>query len=393
MDAAVIGKTNRAVRDVMQTALLGPVHTLGTGLIPRECLAKNPSKQQGVPDMVDTIFVKHISGGISTIKLFSCQMDVGVIMGQDWDIAGFDEEPDKAWSDQARMRVVSRRGRMFYTFTPEDGYTEVVNELLEMPEESCERITITVDDAEKYYPQDVRERLERDMPEWQKEFRLYGRPSVGEKGRVFKFSRDMFVIEPMDPEPHWRRVAGLDVGYGHPTVAIDIYIDDSTPEATFYVLNEYFSKEELPDIHAAKLRTWGDVDFYVDPSSRRRAPTDGQDLYSMYEARGLSIQMANNDLEASITLINQLLANRQLFISSDCEHLIDQMGLYRRVIDKKSYRAVILRRDNDCIDGLRYGLMAHESSRIPMKKKPKPWEVVQKVNIKQWKPLNPRIGY
>lgn len=393
VEMGIIGKSNRAVREVIQTELLGPVHNLGTGMIPKTLMARNPSKQQGVPDMVDTIFVKHSSGGVSTAKLFSTEMKVSTIMGQNWDFADFDEEPTKEWFDQGRMRVVSKSGQMFFTFTPEEGYTEVINEILEMDESICERITITIDDAEKYYPPEERARLEKELPEWQKEFRFYGRPSVGEKGRVFKFSRDSFVIDPMDPEPTWRRVAGLDVGYGHATCALDLYIDDSTPEATFYVLNEYYSKEELPDIHAAKLRTWGDVDFFVDPSAKRRSNTDGRNLYTMYEERGLSIFMANNDVDASILLINQLLANRQLFISSECTHLIDQMGLYRRVIDKKTHRAAILKRDDDAIDPLRYAIMAHESARVPYRRRPKPWEVVQKVNVKEWKPFNPVVGY
>lgn len=394
VEIGIIGKTNRAVRDVMQVALLGPSMEPGTGMIPKDALAKAPTKQQGVPDLVDTIFVKHVSGGISTAKLFSCQQGPEVIMGQNWDLAAFDEEPTQEMYDQARMRIVSRNGIMLLTFTPEDGLTSLCDYLLRLPEDMCERVFITWDDAAVFMPAEERERQAREMPEWQKEFRMYGRPSVGERGRVFKYSRDMFVIDPIEPEKTWRRVAGLDVGYGHATCAIDLYIDDRTTEPTYYVVNEYFSREELPDTHAAKLRGWGDVDFYIDPSSRRRAPTDGQNLFDMYKNRGLNIVLANNDVDASILFINQLLANKQLFICSNCTTLIEQMGLYRRVIDKKTNRSTILKRDDDAIDPFRYALMAADNARVPNVIKPKHVEqITQKVKFNEWRPADPRYGY
>lgn len=392
VDIGVVGKTNRAVRDVMQKNLLGPLYDLGTGMVPKDYFARPPSRQQGIPDLIDTAFVKHASGGVSTVKFFSCQMDVGVIMGQDWDMVAFDEEPSPEWYRQARMRIVSRSGLMLLTFTPEDGWTEIVTELYELDEDLIERITITVDDA-PYYPKKEREKLERELSDWEKEFRLYGRPSMGEAGKVFRHPESNYVIDSMDPEPHWRRVGGLDVGYGHATCALDVYIDDSTPEATFYVLREYFSKEELPDVHAAKLRAWGDIDFYIDPSSKKRAPTDGNNLFTMYENRGLSLFMANNDVDASILFINQLFNNRQLFISKDCPNLIEQIAMYRRVVEKKTNRAVILKRNDDAIDPLRYALMANETARVPNRRKPQPWEVTQKVNLVQWKPFNAKVGY
>lgn len=393
VNIAVVGKTNRATREVMQKALLGPIWDIGTGMIPKDSIAKPPTKQQGVADSVDTVFVNHVSGGVSTIQLYSCQMDVGVLMGQNLDLVDFDEEPTAEWMSQARMRIVSNNGSLLLTFTPEDGYTDVVNKLFEMDEEHIERIIITAHDAKAYYPAEELKRLEQELPEWEKEFRLYGRPSMGEKGRVFRYPRDSYEIDPIDPEPTWRRVAGLDVGFGHATTAIDLYIDDSTPMATFYALQEYFSKEELPDIHSAKLRAWGDVDFYIDPSSKRRAPTDGNNLYKMYEDRGLNLVPANNDVDASIIFINQLLANRQLYVSKDCPNLLEQMGLYRRVVDKKTNRAIIHKKNQDCIDALRYAIMAHEYARVPYRRAPKPHELVPKVEIKQWKPFDLRMGY
>lgn len=393
VNIAVVGKTNRATREVMQKALLGPIWDMGTGMIPKDCLSKAPTKQQGVADSVDTIFVNHVSGGVSSIQLYSCQMDVGVLMGQNLDLVDFDEEPTAEWVSQARMRIVSNNGFLLFTFTPEDGYTDVVNKLFEMDEAHIERIIITAHDAKAYYPAEELKRLEEELPEWEKEFRLYGRPSMGEKGRVFRYPRESYEIDPIDPEPTWRRVAGLDVGFGHATTAIDLYIDDSTPMATFYALQEYFSKEELPDIHSAKLRAWGDVDFYIDPSSKRRAPTDGNNLYKMYEDRGLNLVPANNDVDASIIFINQLLANRQLYVSKDCPNLLEQMGLYRRVVDKKTNRAIIHKKNQDCIDALRYAIMAHEYARVPYRRAPKPHELVPKVEIKQWKPFDLRMGY
>jgi hypothetical protein len=57
--------TSETTRDIVQLALLGPPEDYGTGMTPhRHILTIAP--RRGVTDAVDTIRVKHVSGGVST---------------------------------------------------------------------------------------------------------------------------------------------------------------------------------------------------------------------------------------------------------------------------------------------------------------------------------------
>ena len=63
------GTTGQTVRDIVQRKLLGPINDLGTGLIPGDCIIDYKKKAGNVPDTIETVYVKHITGGISTVGL------------------------------------------------------------------------------------------------------------------------------------------------------------------------------------------------------------------------------------------------------------------------------------------------------------------------------------
>lgn len=73
------GKTNETTRDIVQTTLLGEIEYRGslkrvdgTGVVPREKIGADPGQltwKQGVQDLVDTVKVKHVSGGWSKLGL------------------------------------------------------------------------------------------------------------------------------------------------------------------------------------------------------------------------------------------------------------------------------------------------------------------------------------
>ena len=391
---AVIGKTSRSTRNVIQTKLLGDIGSGSPGMIPKDMILRT-TKQQGVPDVVDTAYIANPYGEPSTIQFYSCQMEEDVIMGENWDWVIFDEEPTYKWFAQARMRVVSRRGLMYFAFTPEDGVTEVYDLLKNrMSEEDCTFITITAYDVgPEIIPPDELARMERELPDWEKEFRLYGRPSTGE-GRIWQYPRTHFEIEPFEIEPTWRIIGGLDVGYAHATAALKVAIDETGPEPVFYVVDEYYSKEGLPDIHAAKLRSWGDMDFAIDPSANRRMGTDARTLFDMYVSKGLSLFNADNDVAASLLRINQLFANQQLFIFSICKNLIREISMYRRITDTKTNQLKIYKKDDDAVDAFRYAMMADHKARVPMVSKVRKLGLTrQSVNVKEWTPANPVVGY
>src|SRR5262245_50662817 len=62
------GVTGEVVRDTVQKVLVGRTGQEGTGAIPKDAILELVSAR-GIPDLLDTIRVKHVSGGVSIIGL------------------------------------------------------------------------------------------------------------------------------------------------------------------------------------------------------------------------------------------------------------------------------------------------------------------------------------
>lgn len=134
------GKTNETTRDIIQQELLGNIAfegqrkvVDGTGLIPKHKLgveAGQMSWKAGVADLVDTIRVKHKTGGWSELGLKSYQQGRGSFEGTARHIVWFDEEPPLDVYGEALIRTATTRGLLMLTFTPLEGMSEVVQSFL-----------------------------------------------------------------------------------------------------------------------------------------------------------------------------------------------------------------------------------------------------------------------
>ncbi|MEQ8503680.1 MAG: terminase family protein [Rhodospirillales bacterium] len=131
------GKTNETTRDIIQAKLLGSVQPRGsekwmdgTGIIPGEMLTKRPAWKSGVADLVDTIKVKHVSGGYSTLGLKSYQQGRGSFEGTEQDVIWLDEECPEDVYGECLIRTATTDGLVMLTFTPLMGLTQVVLQFL-----------------------------------------------------------------------------------------------------------------------------------------------------------------------------------------------------------------------------------------------------------------------
>ena len=130
--AAAAGKTNETTRDVVQAALFGPLTHVGarripsgTGMIPARAL-KAQTWKSGVPDLIDTARIEHVSGECSTLCLKSYHQGRGVFEGVSFDVVWFDEEPPLDVYNEALIRTATTDGVTMLTFTPLDGVSETV---------------------------------------------------------------------------------------------------------------------------------------------------------------------------------------------------------------------------------------------------------------------------
>jgi phage terminase large subunit-like protein len=127
------GKTNETTRDIVQAKLMGPMGNIGTGLIRQDTIIKW-TRKAGVHDLMDTVHVKHISGGVSQLGLKSYQQGRDSFEGTEQDGIWDDEEPPMDIYGEQLIRTATTNGMVLITFTPLAGMSQVV--LSFMPQES-----------------------------------------------------------------------------------------------------------------------------------------------------------------------------------------------------------------------------------------------------------------
>jgi len=126
------GKTNETTRDIIQAKLFGTVEgsgptkrLSGTGLVPGEDIGEW-SWKTGLPDLLDTVRIKHVSGGWSTLGLKAYQQGRGSFEGTEQHLVWLDEEPPMDVYTECLVRTMTTDGLILLTFTPLAGMSEVV---------------------------------------------------------------------------------------------------------------------------------------------------------------------------------------------------------------------------------------------------------------------------
>ena len=128
----VAGDTNETTRDILQLTLLGKVCWVGnvktfdgSGIIPRETIGKVTWKQ-GVPDLADNVFIKHVTGGWAQLGFKSYDQGRRVFQGTAKQGIWLDEECPMDVYNESMIRLATTRGLMMLTFTPLLGLSDVV---------------------------------------------------------------------------------------------------------------------------------------------------------------------------------------------------------------------------------------------------------------------------
>lgn len=124
-----VGEKNSVVRDSLQLKLLGPLSELGTGLIPGDSIAR-ATRKSGLSDAIDTLSIRHVSGGLSSLRFKSYEEGRRSFQATDVDVLLLDEEPPMDIWVESLMRTMVKRGLALLTFTPLSGWSDVVEEFL-----------------------------------------------------------------------------------------------------------------------------------------------------------------------------------------------------------------------------------------------------------------------
>ncbi len=130
------GTNNESTRDIVQFTLLGEVggrdgfkNVMGTGVIPGRFLGR-PKWKSGVQDLVDTITVRHESGGWSHLGFKSYEQGRVSFEGTAKHFIWLDEEPPLEVYNECVIRTATTNGLVMLTFTPLQGYSATVKQFM-----------------------------------------------------------------------------------------------------------------------------------------------------------------------------------------------------------------------------------------------------------------------
>jgi phage terminase large subunit-like protein len=220
--------------------LLGDGPRYGTGLIPADAILDTTPKA-GIPEAVETIYVRHFSGGRSEIALKSYDQQVESFYGTKKDLVWLDEEADQAIYTECLTRTLSTvpgdpNGIVLLTFTPLWGMTEIVRQFLEAEPGGQKRtVTTTWDDAPHLSPE-ARAELYASIPAYQRDARTKGIPQLG-SGAIYQIGDEDLLVKPFEIPEHWPRAYGLDVGWNR-TAALWGARDNET--GVTYLYSEHY---------------------------------------------------------------------------------------------------------------------------------------------------------
>jgi phage terminase large subunit-like protein len=348
------GDTSKTVRDIIQDKLLGPLGQYGTGLIPAEDIQRLTQKAQ-VPDAIETIIVRHQSGGASTIQLKSYDQRREAFQGTEQDLIWLDEEAPLDIYAECLLRTMTTGGRMLCTFTPLMGLTEMVLSFMpggKLPEDQDKGkfvISATWDDA-PHLSDEEKEELWKSIPLYQRDARSKGIPQLG-SGAIYPVLEEDVVVKPFEIPPYWPKAYGFDVGWNR-TAAIWCALDRDADVA--YLWSEHYRGQAEPSVHADAIRARGEWIFgAIDPAARGRSQEDGARLYQTYIDLGLNLIEAENAVEAGIHEVYQRLSSGRLKVFDTLENWLGEYRIYRR--DEKGK---VVKMDDHLMDATRYLVMS-----------------------------------
>jgi phage terminase large subunit-like protein len=343
-------------RDGVQRLLVGPPaqeEDWGTGYIPAKCI-DDTTRRSGVSHALDTVTIRHVSGGLSTLYLKAYEQGRGKWQANTVHGIWFDEEPPSDVYYEGITRTNATGGMIMLTFTPLKGMSDVVGRYL--LEENKDRVvtTMTIDDAEHYTPEE-RERIVASYPAHEREARTKGVPSMG-SGRIFPVSEESITVEPFDIPKHWVQIGGLDFGWDHPTSAANLAWDRDAD--VIYVTKVYRMREATPVVHAAAVKPWGDWLPWAWPHDGNNDTAAGENLATQYRKQGLKVladratfEDGTNSVEAGLMEMLDRMQTGRWKVFRTCHEWFEEFRLYHREDGK-----VVKERD-DTICASRYAMM------------------------------------
>jgi phage terminase large subunit-like protein len=362
----VAGKSNKTTMDIIQAKLLGTVETIngkkvvsGTGMIPRHLIdMKSLTWKSGaeLKDAVNSVRVRHVSGGWSMIQFKSYEQGRGAFEGTEREGIWLDEEPPMEVYTEALTRTMTTRGVVLITFTPLEGTTDVVDLIVKRSGEGKTLLVNATWDDVPHLTEKDKQTLLDNFPKHEWDARSKGIPYAG-SGLIFPIDEKEITVEPFEIPVHWPLITGLDFGWDHPTAATLLAWDRDND--IIYVVDEYRQEERTPAQHAPHIQSlclWAPVAWPHDGLQHDNG--SGEKLKDLYITAGLKMlperathDDGTNGVEAGLMEMLTRMQQGRWKVFSDCQHWLEERRMYHR--DKGK----VVKLKDDVISSSRYAMM------------------------------------
>ena len=281
--------TGQTSRDTVQRLLLGRPGEWGTGALPAADIVDIKRAAGSVPDQVETVTVKSVLGGTSTVTMKSYDQSRIRWQGESVEGVWFDEEPPLDIYSEGKTRTQASKpfGTFVYlTFTPLLGMSSVVVRFLNEKPAGTSVTGMTIYDA-GHYTEDERARIIAGYPAHERDARAKGIPIMG-SGRVFTIPEESLRVDPIAIPAHWPRICGMDFGWDHPTANVWLAWDKDND--VLYVYAVHRQRETTPIVHAAAIKArgaWIPVAWPHDGLQHDKG--SGTQIAQQYKAQGVNM--------------------------------------------------------------------------------------------------------
>lgn len=363
----VCGVSQQAARDVCQVKLCGQWGLdshLGTGMIPKEHIIEK-TLGRGIPGIFDTVLIKHVSGGTSTMMFKSYEQGREKFQGEGLHWAWCDEEPPMDIYSEILTRLGENEGIAWTTFTPLLGRSNVVLRFLDEP--SSDRIVVgmTLDDIPPHghMTAEAKRKLIDGYPSHEREARAKGIPFLGE-GRIFTATEESISEPALEHIPHyWVKIWGIDPGIGHPFGAALLIWDKDND--VVHLHHCFRMSEALPITHAAQMKRIGaGVPVAYPKDAADRDMGSGIPLAKIYKQHGLNMlhthaawEDGGYSTEAGIFELDERERTGRFKVANHLAEFFEERRFYHRK------NGQIVKIKDDILSAVRVGIMMKRYSR------------------------------
>lgn len=358
-----LGYSMEKTRDLLQTAIFGKFRNneFEGGLVPKERIIGWESAT-GTPNAMRSISVRHKSG-ISVLQFWSYSQGQHAIMGDVVDWVHVDEEPkDQTIRPQLLTRTINgdrgRGGRIIYTFTPENGRTDLVIKFMDDPSPDQFLMTKGWDDA-PHLDEEKKKRLLASYPVHQRDMRTKGIPMLGH-GRIYDIADEDILCEPFEIPDHFFVINGMDFGDDHPQAHIQLLEDRDND--IIYICRSWKARRQSAANARASTKGWARTFPYAWPQDGlqgEKGRDDAVQLKKHYIDAGCNLLAdhatwldGGRSVETGLYEIRDRMETGRFKIFNGQLDLMDEIRQYHR-----DERGRIVKVRDDLVDAMRYAYM------------------------------------